>query len=344
MARYFLDLKEVNAPERWDPHAGPHPSSTDTRYFGGVFREMEPLLADGALDLYLTRSWERLPAYGERVVAVVLSDEVGHIPRYVGNVRAVFKCYGTRPALGVGPRRDPSLAGLGELIQWSVRWLRWLPEGAAYARLVAGRRARGRPAPPLISTIPLGTYNQLELPIVPIDERPTDIFFAGSIEHHHRLRHRLGDPKSRSRREMMTAVDQLVRRRPELRAELRATTSFEASAAAPAADYSQALMNAKVCLAPRGTSPETFRFFEGMRTGCVVVGGGLPPHWFYEGAPMIRLDRWAGLGDVLEPVLDDPRELRRIHRDALSWWRERCSEAAVGRFVAERLNAVSALA
>lgn len=338
MARYFLDLAGESSPRRWDPHSGPHPASGDTRYFGGVFREMERRLQDGRLDFYLTKDWERLPAYGDRVVAVVLADEVGHIPRYVGRVRAVFKCYGTRPALGVGPLHDPSLTGLGNLAQFAVRWLRWLPEGLAYGRLRAGRRLRGRPAPSEVWTIPLGTYNQIELPIVPIEERSTDLFFAGSVEHEGSLCHRVGSPKTRARRELLAAVGELAAVRPDLRVEVRPTPSFQASAAASPEDYSHALMNAKVCLAPRGTSVETFRFFEGLRAGCVVVGGGLPRHSFYDGAPMVRLDRWSGLAGALLPVLDSPLELRHRHAEALDWWRKRCSEAAVGRFMAERLN------
>ena len=48
-------------------------------------------------------------------------------------------------------------------------------------------------------------------------------------------------------------------------------------------------MDARVCLAPRGASVETFRVLEGLRAGCVVVGERLPGHWFYDGAPVIQL-------------------------------------------------------
>ena len=341
MARYFLDLAEDTVPLSWDPHSGPHPSSGDTRYFGGVFREMEPLLADTGLDFYVTRNWRRLPSYGTRVVAVVLSDEVGHIPRYVDRVGAVFKCYGTRPALGVSPLRDPSLTGLGNAAQFAVRGLRWLPGAAVHAQRQARRRLRGRPLAAAVETIPLGTYNQFELPVVPIEARPTDVFFAGSVEHGGSLRHRLGSPKTRARKEMLRSAERMARSHPQLSIDLRPTPSFEASAAASADAYSLALMNAKVCLAPRGTSVETFRFFEGMRAGCVVVGDGLPNHWFYEGAPMVRVDRWESLAEVLLPVLESAAELHRLHVGARAWWRERCSEAAVGRLIADKLNVLA---
>ena len=340
MPRYFLDLPEEDAPLPWDPLAGPRPERADTRYFGGVFREMEPVLRDREIDVYLTWDTERLPAYGDGVVAVVLGDEVGRIPRYLGRVRAVFKCYGTRPVLGTSAVPNASLTGLLELAQYTVRCLRWLPGGAAHARRQLGRRLRGRPLLPPVAVIPLGTYNQLDLPLVPIESRPTDIFFAGSVEHEHSLRHRLGSPKTRARREMLAAVERLGSRRPDLRADLRVTAGFSESESTPPADYSEALMNARVCLAPRGTSVETFRVFEGLRCGCVVVGERLPRHWFYDGSPVLQLDRWSDLEEELLPVLDDPEELGRLHARSLAWWRDRCSERAVGRFLAERLNAL----
>ena len=100
-------------------------------------------------------------------------------------------------------------------------------------------------------------------------------------------------------------------------------------------------MNARVCLSPRGSLVETFRVFEDPRCGCVVVAEHLPSHWFYAGGPVVRLDRWSDLEGAIGPVLDDPAELRWWHTRALAWWRDRCSEAAIGRFLAARLNALA---
>ena len=76
--------------------------------------------------------------------------------------------------------------------------------------------------------------------------------------------------------------------------------------------------------------------FEGLRAVCVVVTERLPRHWFYEGAPLIQLDHWRALGEL--EVLDDPLARGLLHVQALSWWQERCSDAAVGAFLAARLN------
>jgi hypothetical protein len=336
--RYFLDLPEEDLPRPWDPHAGPLPVRADTRYFGGVFRAMEPLLRDPELDFHLTWDVRRLPGAGARTVAVVLGDESGRIPAYAGRVRAVFKGYGAHPSLPAGARGLLGPSGPAALAQFAVRWLRWLPGGAAHAWHSA-RRLRGGHAPSPLAVIPIGTFNQIELPVVPIDERPTDLFFAGSVEHAESLRGRLS-PKAAARRELVAAVEELASRRPGLRADVRLTPGFGASEAADEGAYSRGLMDAKVCLAPRGTSVETFRYFEGLRYGCVVVSERLPAHPFYRGGPQIELDRWRELAAAIEPLLDAPEELARKHSAALAWWRERCSEGAVGRFMAERLNAL----
>jgi hypothetical protein len=339
MPRYFLDLPEEPAPIAWDVHAGPRPERADTRYFGGVFQAMEPQLSDPDVDVYLTWDTRRLPAYGDRVVAVVLGDESGQIPRYVDRVRAVFKSYGLRPQPAGELRAGAPLTAALELAQRSVHWLRWLPGGAAQVRMRLARRLRGRALPPEVALIPVGTYNQLDLPLVPMNDRHTDVFFAGSVEHDATVRARIGSPKARSRGEMVNAVESLAARRPGLRADLRLTSGFTASEGA-AAGYSQALMDSRICLAPRGNSAETFRVLEGLRCGCVVVGERLPPFWFYEGSPVLQLRSWSELERVVAPILDDPGEMARLHAESLAWWRDRCSEQAVGRFLAERLNRI----
>ncbi len=341
MPRYFLDLPEDSAPRCWDPFAGPRPERKDTRYWAGVFQEMEQTLRDQAIDVYLTFNPHRLPRYGDNVVAVILGDEVGFIPRYIAQVRAVFKCYGTRPVLGSGPLQNPSLTGVAELAQCGVRWLRWLPGGVAHGGLLLRQAARVQRLTPSVSTVPLGTFNQLDLPVIPIEQRPTDIFFAGSIEHGGTLRQRWLSPKVRARREMLRAVEQLATSRPQLRVDLRVTGGFKASEAASSLGYSQGMMGARVCLAPRGTSVETYRLLEGLRYGCVVVSDRLPPHWFYTGAPFLQLKRWSDLESVVWPVLEDRRALQRAHRRGLQWWHDCCSEAAVGQFLAQRINDVS---
>jgi hypothetical protein len=103
-----------------------------------------------------------------------------------------------------------------------------------------------------------------------------------------------------------------------------------------AAAYSELVAQTRVCLVPRGNSPETFRFFEALRAGCVVVCESLPDHWYYRGAPVVRLNRWSELSSVVPPLLADSARLDEMHRASLHWWESRCSERAIGHLIAAR--------
>ena len=172
---------------------------------------------------------------------------------------------------------------------------------------------------------------------MPIEERPTDVFFAGSVEHRGLPAQAVGAQDAVAEGD---AEDGAKHRRPA------------AGAAGRHEDHKRlrclgGLLTGRLLEAPDGrtrvscaarASVETFRVLEGLRAGCVVVGEPLPDHWFYAGAPVIGLERWVAARRNLERVLNDPEELRSLHRASLSWWRDRCSEEAVGRLMANRLN------
>jgi hypothetical protein len=147
-------------------------------------------------------------------------------------------------------------------------------------RFDPGRRSRVPRVPPMYS-IPLGYNNQLDLPIKPISERRTGAFFAGSVEHERlprfSYRRALRSPKTISRRQMVEGGRRAQVNRPDLNIELTLLADFQAGMAADRAIYSHALMDSKVCLVPRGAAFDTFRFYEAIRYGCVVVSDGLPP-------------------------------------------------------------------
>lgn len=273
------------------------------------------LLPAAGLTVYLTWDLTGLPSYGNDVVAIVLGDEASRRPRYAGRVRCVFKCYGDRPWISWPP------AGLLGLAVDARRWIEALPD----LRLPAGRT---RPAP-------LGFHNQVELPIVPIEQRSTFACFAGSVEEPHRRW--LSSAKTVSRRKMLAAA-QRFDAAPTV---LRTTASFGASSDADPVAYSTELMDSAVCLCPRGGSVETFRWFEAMRAGCVVLCDPLPPFWFYEGSPAIELRDWDELPGVLARLHADPGELRARHEAAIVWWREVCGPAALAEQIGDALLAAS---
>jgi hypothetical protein len=305
--RFLLDPPGGDVRE-WDPHDPPADLRPDARYWNDVFRELPP----AELTVVLTWSTARLPVEGDDVVAVVLADEASRRPAYAARVGALFKCYGDRPRISRSP--------FGGRLDAAI-WLQDLRRSAE-----ALRDPRGRPP---AHPIPLGLVRPLPLPDPPPPaSRPIDVSFAGSVEEVHR---RLPSAKVLSRRRMLAALPRAIR------SEIRVTESFGASIEQSPDEYAAALVATKVLLAPRGGSVETFRFYEGMLAGCVVVTEPLPPFWFYAGSPAVTVRDWGDLPDVLEKLLGDPEELQRRHEASLAWWRDRLSPAAVGRYIAERL-------
>ena len=68
-------------------------------------------------------------------------------------------------------------------------------------------------------------------------------------------------------------------------------------------------MDARLALVPRGATTETHRFFQALKFGCIVVTDSVPPSWFYEQAPIIRLRHWDELEENVTPLLADPGAL-----------------------------------
>jgi hypothetical protein len=338
-SRYFVCLYKppgrgrAQPPQVFDPYAEASLPDITGPYWSRVLQAFDREAGDRGLTVYLTWDLYELPSYGREVVAISTGDESAMMPRWADRVGAAFKVYGTRPWLERNPLREPSRLAALTFARYVRSWARRLPGSVA--------APRGSRRPVRVDQLPLGYSNQLDLPVKPPGERTTDAFFAGSVEH--RAYRRLsparwmGTPKQIARAEMLAALARYRAARPGTRIDVRLTTDYWTSIHDDAAEYSNALMDARICLAPRGANVETFRLFEGLRYGCVVVGEPLPDTWYYRGAPIVQLRRWREIGAILDDLLADPAEVEQRHRAALAFWDERCSEAAVARFILDRL-------
>jgi hypothetical protein len=314
-------------------------------YFGRVVQRAADQLGHPPLTFILTWDLHDLPEVGSHVVAIVQGDEDGRIPRWASKVLVTFKCYGARPPWVISARH-PGMTDVLEVIHLLRRMVLWLPGAITLARHVlrSGRRAR-------ILPVPLGYYNQESRPMLPPSERRWLVSFAGSglgPDRRRGMRGWLGTPKERSRAEMGHALDELAAILPPGAVATVAQSGFpsllpgaDSDARQLTASYSDLLAESAFCLVPRGNSPETFRFFEALRAGCIVLCESLPNHWFYRDAPVIRVGRWKNLEDIVLPLANDPVKLHALHRASLDWWESRCSEAAVATYMSEQIRAIS---
>ncbi|RDJ27349.1 hypothetical protein DWF00_10315 [Bosea caraganae] len=305
-------------------------------YWVRVLRELEPLL--NAKDLVFYIVWDsetvrELPSYGKNVVVLLLMEEFCDIPPYFDKVLYVFKTYGFYPYVNASQRKL-SVALMVKAIRDAGRWvcrsgLQAVLHGSAIAREEGGM------------VVPLGYARQTDLPGKPFAERRYTISFIGSVKqrayHPVSLRALLGTPKDIARSRMLDELRQLAVGMPD-EVFWADTGSYMDGILSDGVRYSELMADSKICLAPRGSSTETFRMFEGMRQGCVVICDRVPRHWFFEDCPFIQLDDWAELGPCVNALLSDPERLVELHRSTLDWWERRCSAPALAGVMANRLS------
>lgn len=305
----------------------------DRRYFTGAVLEANRILGDRGLKFYLTWSLDRLPETGPKVVVLLAGDERVQIPSFAADVKAVFKTGGVRafyPTPLCGP---PTLTRLSELAR------------AGRDALVRCKRrkltARARAA--RMFPIPLGYSRQLNLPIKPFAARENDLFFAGWVggkfspfkPSHWKLR-----PAALSRGKMVGQIERLKQLAPQARYDLVMPGVDQEVGRLDETQYSYRLMNARICLAPRGNFPETFRFFEAARYGCVIICEPIADEWYNRDHPGLVFPGWRGAAERIAALLDSPDELMDLHHKSLAWWRTRGSEQALGQYLAQTILAL----
>ncbi len=320
----------------WDIDADPPVPWPDLGYLGQVLRALDDISSDCSLRIIVTDEVNvRLPISGHDVVVLCLRDELCRVPSYAHDVRMVAKTYGVHwtPNLLGGKRR--SLSGVATTFaQESLVQVRRAP-----ARLSSALRTLRRRHTPTIVAIPLGTYSLKDVPFVPFGKRKFDIGYAGSrVNRPQEANRRIPTQKSRSRRELEAALALLPRSHPELQLGLQIVDTFH-DAGRYADTYSELMMDSRIAVCPRGGSLETYRYFEALRCGTVPVSERLPDRPFYTGGPGLHVRRWAELPEALDRLLADHTLLQSAHQQALRWWEERCSPAAVAKALHDMLSA-----
>jgi len=343
--RYFVAWPDCSAPivevpgPVWRPELVP-----ETRYPLAVLAEAQETIATPGLHFYLTKDPDRLPEYGPHVVVVLIEEERCKIPAYARHIRAVIRDMQTYPFPGF--RLHASMGSLEAvlLFEYLRDWMTHLRSRIRLARFNPGiSRVTDQPR---IFTIPLGYHSQKELPLVPMRERTLDSFFSGDVRSHftrNDYRYWTSTSKILARQQLWRALEQLPTSLSGADGAwkiLRNEITTETAAADPAAfgGYSERMQQSRICLAPRGSVAETFRLFEGLRSGCLVMTNRLPPVPFLAGAPVVYVDHWKQLPALLRKYARDFDALEQASRASRRWWDEHCSEAVIGKQIADALN------
>ena len=262
-----------------------------------------------------------------KLVVLLLGDEWCRVPRYSSRVLAVFKCYGFRPTLKLN-YTSSYLSALIILQHFRIMFKSF--------RRVGFKKNNVFP-------FPLGYFRQSDLPVIPILERIYDVSFVGSVRNSSNQKHAryfdfLKSPKTLSRQAMVKSLDKWENCN-RYKTDIHLTSQFPNADKPPEVpNYSEKLMNTKICLSPRGTSLETFRYFEALRYGCVLISEPIPSHSFYRDSPAIYLNNWDKLPYLLNSLLENPGQLADLHRKALEWWETQCSPNIVSQRMYQSLS------
>jgi hypothetical protein len=301
---------------------------------GDVLAHVDEMLPRAGLRFVVTwRVGGAAPLSGTDVVVVCLGDELCRVPSYQADVRLVCKTYGTSRPVHLRAGSPGQRAALAPTVLQEAR----VQALRAPSLAASGWRRLGRRDQQPVLDIPLGTYLLQDLPLVPFEERTYDLAFLGSeVNWATDLDRRLLSQKTRARRSLLAAAKRLAARRPDLHMALGTIATFH-DAHGHVDSYSATLNQSRIALCPRGSSLETYRFFEALRCGCVPVTEALPRRDYYDGAPRRELRSWDDLPVVVEELLADGDELVAMHRAALDWWSRQCAPNVVARRIVAAL-------
>lgn len=101
-------------------------------------------------------------------------------------------------------------------------------------------------------------------------------------------------------------------------------------------EYSKIIYDSQIVLCPGGfLKNETYRHFEAMRAGCVIISEKMPDTYLYKDSPIIQVASWQEGVDMAQTLLDSPEILHQYHLDTLNWWENVCNEISTARRVSE---------
>ena len=104
-------------------------------------------------------------------------------------------------------------------------------------------------------------------------------------------------------------------------------------------EYSERLHSSKIVICPAGNvSMETFRHYEGLRSGTVVVSPRLPQNEIYKDNYIVQVDNWdKDVGNVIVDLLSDLDMLQLVKDRQDTDYSTRYSIKAVAEYISNKL-------
>ena len=180
-----------------------------------------------------------------------------------------------------------------------------------------------------VHSFPLGfNKKHIKLPNKPVKSRQTDVFFAGHMS-------------SKNRRHYLRwVIEYFQEMKPSKRPKLDFNITRGFNLGLTGEEYSQKLHDAKIVVCPAGNvSMETFRHYEAMRSGAVVVSPKLPQTKIYKDAAICQVDDWEdNVGDTIMDLLSDIDMLQLVQERQQQTYNNRFTAKSVAKYINELLS------
>jgi hypothetical protein len=300
---------------------------------------IDRLVSEQNFNYIITGNLKELPEYGPHIIVITMWDEWCRPPLYAHKVGFVLSTYGFHFDNYFS---KPYLSQYNLIKLFKTAWIQYnrLPFLINY-KVKTGFFQKNS----TLISIPLGYYKHEKVPFQAILDRPIDVHFAGSIyatgEKYNNpvakfFKSLITSPRNYARQKLVAVLSKIQEKYPHWNSVNRCFNGF--AKGLNRYEYSLEMMHTKICLAPRGSSLETYRLFEAMRSGCVVIADKQPQKWYYNTVPAIVVEDWSELENILQPLLNDPYRLQILSNQSLEWWHNTVSPKAVATYVFDRIE------
>ena len=177
---------------------------------------------------------------------------------------------------------------------------------------------------PKVKPMTLGITNGFNPTVKKIKDREYDFCFMGQI------------PETGSRHNFKIHLDKLVEKN-KYKWFVKYTESFNSGL--DKSDYSDIMSNSKVSLCPPGAiSKESFRLFESVKAGCMIVLKSIPKVWFYERFIFFPTG-WQHLESALDFVFSlGDEKLQEMQDVSTSYYEDQLSPEPMARYMLKEIT------
>jgi len=103
-------------------------------------------------------------------------------------------------------------------------------------------------------------------------------------------------------------------------------------------DFNFILKNTKIILCPRGwVNTETFRLYESMKWGCVVISEELPERSYYKDIPIIKVSDWKEGVEIANEMVSNTKLLEEMSNKNIQYYNDNLSPKAAANLIIDKL-------